>query len=189
MRRTSRRSRLLPNHPRRSDCCPVGVPRTPSDDSSRVLLPGAAVKTLPNDSASRCISDSPIHAAKWNYGAPASRSSPSFPRAVGVICASRNYSVAEKARDSLSECVKTRQETVNCDRSNNTVPVGVRFPLYVLGGCRAVRKPSPSFRPMRAYFVSPALLRETTKAFCSTSVYLPPSRQVYYNVLYIRVTA
>jgi len=64
VRRTSRKSRLLSNHPRRSDCRPVGVPRTLSDDSSRVvLLPGAAVKTLPNDSASRCISDPDT---QWN---------------------------------------------------------------------------------------------------------------------------
>jgi len=74
------------------------------------------------------------------------------------------------------------------------VPVyGFRFMYFVVRYFEpfVVRKPSPSFCSIWAYSVTfgSALLREMTKAFCSTSVYLSLARQVYYNILYVRVTA
>lgn len=133
----------------------------------------------------------PRYAVKRNYGAPARRFSvlsplPSPFRAVSVIfvLASRNYNVTKKDeiryRNVLGRDERLQQRltaTGPATRFRYTVD-GVRFPLYVLRGYRVARacKPSPSFCPTRAYFatVSLALLRETTKAFCSTSVYLPP---------------
>lgn len=112
---------------------------------------------------------------------------PSLFRAVSVIfmLASRNYNVTKKDeiryRNVLGRDERLQQRLTAADpatRFRYTVD-GVRFPLYVLRGYRVTRacKPSPSsFCPTRAYFatVSLALLRETTKAFCSTSMYLPP---------------